>query len=576
VHRSETTQLQACAVPKSLLARATTLLEVLQALVDRFPGFECLILLDRDWKEQRASLEAIWGRAKQVQAALLARGLPPGRSVVLILPTGVELVAGYFGVMLAGGIPALLASPSNRLGDIRAYLQWVGRILENAAAHTLYCEEDVAVLFRAEGGALLGDTTLVTPTAVPVSSPPPSSASANPDGTAAIQYSSGATGAPKGVLLTHRAILNNVRAIRELLGLNSETVSVNWIPLYHDMGLIDAFLLPILSGCPTVLIPTMDFMREPALWLWAIHRYRGQMSWAPNFAYSLCAKRIPDQDLDGLDLSCWRIAISAAEPILASTIEEFTRRFADYGFKREAVTPFYGLAENVTAVTGQPVSEPPQIETIDRHDLVTANIARPTEQDGMDSVGVGESLRGCEIEIRDSQAKKLPDRHVGNIWVRSDSLFSGYNRDPQLTQRVLVAGWLNTGDRGYLVDGQLFFVAREKDLILIGGEKYSPQDVEMAINRVPGVREGCAVAFGVMNEERGTEELSAVVETKLRDSEELDALSRAIRLEVTRITGLAIRHLKLVPPGGIEKTTSGKLARGSTRRRYADEFSHGS
>lgn len=573
--RLEVAPVRTFPVPRSLLERARTVPGALQALVERFPEFECLILLDRHGNEQRVSVEAIWQRGNEIQSGLMARGLRPGEFVVLILPTGLELVAAYFGVMLAGAVPALVASPLNRVGDSQVYLQHVSKILDNASARILYCDEEVAALFRGEERALLGKTLLVTPTDITPAAALPDPIQLDPDDVAAIQYSSGATGTPKGVLLSHRAVLNNVRAMRTALGLTSDSVSVNWIPLYHDMGLIDAFLLPLLCGCPTVLIPTMDFMREPALWLRAIHRYRGAMSWAPNFAYSLCAKRIPEDDLGGLDLSCWRIAISAAEPILASTIEHFTQRFSSYGFKPEAMTPFYGLAENVTAVTAHPVQDPPKIETIDRDELARSDLARPSVN-GLSSVSVGQALPGCEVEIRDSGREGLPDRHVGNIWVRSDSLFSGYNRDAELTERVLVDGWLDTGDRGYLANGQLFFVSRAKDLIVIGGDKYAPHDVEAAINRVSGVREGCAIAFGLASEERGTEELVAVVETKEEHPEALEKLKQSIRLAVTRDTGLALRHLKLVPPGGIEKTTSGKLARVATRHHFIESLRHGS
>jgi acyl-CoA synthetase (AMP-forming)/AMP-acid ligase II len=365
-------------------------------------------------------------------------------------------------------------------------------------------------------------------------------------------------------------MLNNIRAVRDGLGLTPADVSVNWIPLYHDMGLIDAFLLPLLAGCPTVLIPTMDFMREPELWLWAIHRYGGTVSWAPNFAYTFCARRVPDERLAGLDLASWRVAINAAEPVLAPTIEAFAARFAAHGFRPEAMTPAWGLAENVTIATAHPVAEPPRVETIDRAVLATEGVAAPGGD--LASVAIGRCLPHCEVRVRDDARADLPNRHVGAVWLRTNSLFEGYLGRPAETARVLVDGWLDTGDRGYLADGHLHFIARDKDLIVIGGEKYAPHDVETAINRVPGVREGCAVAFGVLSEGRGTEELAAVVETREHEEAALATLRDAVRREVVRATGLLLRHVVLVPPGGIEKTTSGKLARRATRARYADRF----
>jgi acyl-CoA synthetase (AMP-forming)/AMP-acid ligase II len=264
------------------------------------------------------------------------------------------------------------------------------------------------------------------------------------------------------------------------------------------------------------------------------------------------------------------VAINAAEPVLASTIDAFCTRFAPYGFRPGAMTPVWGLAENVNAATAHPVGTPVRIETIDRQALALRNVAEPTGGDGIPSVAVGRGLPHCELQIRADDGRVLDDRAVGAVWLRSNSLFEGYHRAAEATAEALIGGWLNTGDRGYLVDGQLYFIARDKDLIVIGGEKYAPHDLEAAINQVDGVREGCAVVFGVLSDARGTEDLAAVVETRLTDNAALDALRQRIRDAVSAATGLGLRHVLLVPPGGIEKTTSGKLARRATRARYAE------
>jgi acyl-CoA synthetase (AMP-forming)/AMP-acid ligase II len=556
-------------VPRTLLDRAETLTGALATLVDRYPDFPCLTLLDGSRTERRLSLAELWARAGAVQAMLSERGVGRGDFVLLVLPTGTELVSAYFGVLLAGGVPGLVATPSNRVADPSVYCARVRAILDNARPRVLYATADVARLL-AEGG-VVGTTAVVTPTDVTVGTAKPADPG-TPEGIATVQYSSGSTGTPKGVLLTHRAILNNVRAVRDGLGLTAADVSVNWIPLYHDMGLIDAFLLPLLSGCPTVLIPTMDFMREPALWLWAMHRYRGTLSWAPNFAYTVCARRVRDAELSGLDLRSWRIAINAAEPVLTGTIEAFESRFASHGFQPGAMTPAWGLAENVTIATAHPVGAPPLVEQIDRSLLATAGVASVVDEHGVTSVAIGRCLPSCEVEIRDQAGRPLPDRHVGTVWLRTNSLFVAYHGDPEQTRRVLVDGWLDTGDRGYLADGNLHFIAREKDLVVVGGEKYAPHDLETVINRVPGVREGCVVVFGVSNEDRGTEDVAAVVEVRDVETDALPALREAIRVAVARTIGLGVRYVILVPPGGVEKTTSGKLARRATRARYADQL----
>jgi acyl-CoA synthetase (AMP-forming)/AMP-acid ligase II len=564
-------------VPANILEDTETVSAGLEGLVRRYPDYECLTILDRRWQEHRTTLAEFWHRAKAVQHSVQEGGLAPGDAAVLVFPTGVELIAGYFGVMLAGGVPAVLATPSNRMADADVYRRHVGDILRNAGASVLYCEDAVADLFgeAAEADDVLGASRLMRPRDVIAPDVEPPTVPVIPSDFATIQYSSGSTGTPKGVLFCQRAMLNHIRSVREGLGITPDDVSVNWIPLYHDMGLIDAFLLPLLSGCPTVLIPTMDFLREPSLWLWAIHGYRGTLSWAPNMGYSLCSKRIKDDAIEGLDLSSWRLAMSAAEPVLEETVHAFADRFRPYGLRETTMTPAWGLAESGTIVTTHAPDEPTRIELLDREALVVDGVARPVApgaSNAMPSVGVGRGLPRARVEIRDEERTPLADRYLGEIWIETDCLFTAYKEDPELTAQTLVDGWFDTGDQGYLSDGHLFFVSRSKDLIVIGGEKYAPHDVETAIGLVPGVRDGCAVAFGVMNEVHGTEELGAVVETKEEDPAALAALADAIRAEVDRIIGLGVRHLHLVPPGGVNKTSSGKLARRATRARYPEVF----
>ena len=554
--------------------QAETVLDALAERVARAPDAECLMLVDRERREHPTSLRDFWSRARDVQAALVSRGVVPGESVLLILPTGAELVCAYFGAMLAGAVPALAATPTNRVADQTLYRGMIAGVLRNADARVVYCEPEVAVLLSEGGGVLRGAETL-QPDQVSDTLDPPEPVAASPDGIATIQYSSGTTGDPKGILLTHRSMLKHLRSLRDGLEITADDVHVNWAPLYHDMGLFGCFLLPLLCGCKTVLIPTLDFLRDPASWLWAIHAHRGTVSWAPNFAYSLCAKRIGDDAIEGLDLSSWRLALCASEPVLAHTVEAFAKRFAPHGYVPEAMTPAWGLAETTMVGTVHPPGLAPIIETIDRARLANDGEAVPVSGEGMSSVATGRCLPGYEMEVRDAEGRRLPDRRVGEVWLRTEARFAGYRKAPELTAEVLVDGWVRSGDQGYLVGEDLFFVARNKDLIVIGGEKYAPHDVETAINRVPGVREGCATAFGVLNEALGTEELGAVIETRTKDPGDLEALARAVRREVSRTLGLGIRHIHLVAPGGISKTTSGKLARKATRERYPEVFGRG-
>jgi len=260
--------------------------------------------------------------------------------------------------------------------------------------------------------------------------------------------------------------------------------------------------------------------------------------------------------------------------VLPHTIVAFTERFVPYGFRPEAMTPAWGLAENVTIATAHPVGEPPRIEHIDRQALATEDVARPVGDDeALPSIAIGQCLPHCEVEIRDPDSQAvLPERAIGRVWLRTNSLFHGYHKAADLTAAVLQDGWLDTGDEGYLAAGDLFFVSRAKDLIIIGGDKFAPHDIETLINDVPGVRQGCVVSFGVMNDVRGTEEIAAVVETRETAEDRQAELTRGARKRVLNATGLPLRHVILVPPGGVVKTSSGKLARRATRERHRDQL----
>jgi fatty-acyl-CoA synthase len=555
-----------------LLDRAETLAGALQALVELRPDEEALVLVDRSGTEHPVTLRDLWKQTRGVQGALTAAGLSPGSVVALVLPTSPELVSTYFGVLLAGGVPAMLSTPSNRITDPRLFTARVAHVVANSKPFAVVCLADVAALLQADGSGFPGQTRLLTPTEINAAATPLEPFAAEPETIATIQYSSGTTGQPKGVLVTHRAALNNLRSMRDAFEIQPDDVAVNWIPLFHDMGLFGAFLLPLLCGCKTVLIPTMDFMRDPSIWLRAIDRFRGTFGWAPNMAYALCATRLSAESLEGLDLSSFRLALNGSEPVLASTVRSFSERMAPFGFRPTSMSPAYGLAEATVLATVHPVGEAPLCEVLDRSALVADEKARPTSGAGVSCVSVGKAIPNCKLEIRDADGRALPDRHVGKIWLHSNAVFCGYYADPERTRRVLANGWLDTGDRGYLVDGYLFFVAREKDLIIVGGEKYVPDDVEAIVNRVPGVRDGCAVAFGVTNESYGTEDLAIVAETRTEGTDALAQLADDIRLEVSRSIGLGPKHVHLVPPGGVDKTTSGKLARGPTRDRYPEVF----
>ena len=554
-------------VTSKSLDEATTLVEAFVKLADRHPKANNVVLVGEDGETSLGFAEILSG-ARAIAAGLHDRGIRQDDRVLIVLPTGRDLVVTYLGVMFLGAIPALGPIPSHRVAEEKVYQRLVHNLVRSADIRTVLCSNDVATVLSSDEAGI--DCLVIVPSRLPTDASMTDPVAARAGDVATIQFSSGSTGIPKGIVLSHGAMLNNIRAVRNALRLGPTDVSVNWIPLYHDMGLIDAFLLPLLSGCPTVLIPTFDFLRDPSVWLWALHRYSGALSWAPNFAYTLCAKRLSDAAIDGLDLSSWRIAINASEPVLVPTMTRFITRFAPHGFRPEAMKPAWGLAENVTIATVEPLDEVAHVETIDRDILATQGVARPTKHaDGFPSVSVGRCIPRCRIEIRLSDGHVVDDRVTGEVWMTSDSIADGYHDQPKTTADVFVDGWIRTGDRGYIADGRLYFVSREKDLIVIAGEKYAPHDIENAVNGVDGVREGCAVAFGLTNESDGTERLATVVETRLENPTERADLDQRVRNAVREQTGLRLHHVWLVPPGGVEKTTSGKLARRATMLRYA-------
>src|SRR5262245_30358014 len=417
-------------VPPYILERAPTLTAAIAELATRHPEWTWAHVLDRDCVEHPVVLGSLWARAGDVAATLLARGVRAGEVVLVIAPTSPELLATYVGILRAGAVPSLLATPGNRYADWTVYFQRIGAIARNAKAAALVATADVAYAFR-QAPEMVALTTLLTPDEIGSGVAPPPPPAVNVQALVTLQYSSGATGAAKGIRWRHGTMMEHLRVVRDAVGLDARAVAVNWIPLYHDMGLVGAFLLPLVVGMRSVLIPTMDFVRAPELWPWAVHRHRGTLSWSPNFGYAVCAARLPDDALAGLDLSSWRIAMSASEPVLANTFRAFVERFTPYGLRAAAPTAGWGLAETITFATTPVVDVPPRVETIDRHTLARSGVATPTTGDGLTSVGLGTPVRGCTLEIRDAAGRVLPERHVGNIWVRSTSLFAGYQGEPE-------------------------------------------------------------------------------------------------------------------------------------------------
>ena len=519
--------------------------------------------------------------AERVAADLVKRGIGRGDSVALMLPTSRDFFLVFAGTLLAGATPAPIYPPF-RADRIAEYAERQSAILSNAGARLLVTFREaasVAKLLKPLVPSLEGVATAEALVQSRAAAPLGPQLHSRADDLALVQYTSGSTGNPKGVMLTHANLLANVRAIGEALGLRSDDVGVSWLPLYHDMGLIGAWLMPLYFGLPVVVLSPLAFLSRPARWLRAFHRYRGTMGAAPNFAYELAAAKISEDEIEGLDLSAWRAALNGAEPVLPATLDRFATRFASCGFRRETLLPVYGLAEASLAVTIPPVGRGPLIDHLDRAAFAQegrAVLAPPDTSDEdpnvISFVSVGPPIPRHEVLIVNDRGEDVGERVEGQLWFRGPSTTQGYYRNDEATAALLpegaAAGWVNSGDRAYRAGGEIYITGRVKDIIIHAGHNLYPHEIEDAVARVPGVRKGCVVAFGAADPIAGTERLVIIAESRERNHDARARLAQAITARVTETLGLPPDVVEVVPPNVIPKTSSGKLRRDATKQRF--------
>ena len=560
---------------------AATLVEVLAWHAERTPDRVHIHLREDDGRETPLTYGELWQAAHHVAAGLAARGLGRHDTVALMLRTERAFFFSFFGTLLAGCVPVPIYPPF-RADRIQEYAERQVAILRNAAARILVTFADVERVASLLVGQVPSLSAVVTPdTLVTDGAAAPSLSSRDTgqltsDDPALIQYTSGSTGQPKGVQLSHANLLANVRALEAGLEIDSHDVGVSWLPLYHDMGLIGAWLGLLYVGRPLALMSPLAFLSRPSRWLWSFHAHRGTISAAPNFAYDLCAHRVTDDEIEGLDLSSVRALLNGAEAVQPDTLDRFAERFAPYGLKREALTPVYGLAECSVGVATPPMGRGARIDVIERRVYQETGIARQSTVGNTATtfrvVACGRALPGHQIRVVDASGRPVPERQQGRVEFRGPSATSGYYHNPDATHELIGSdGWLRTGDLGYLVEGEIYLTGRAKELIIKGGRNIQPHEAEVVAAAVDGVRKGCVAAFGVSDTTRGTERFVIVAETRLTAPADRARLETMITTSVSSALGIPPDVVVLARPGAVLKTSSGKIRRGATREAFVQD-----
>jgi acyl-CoA synthetase (AMP-forming)/AMP-acid ligase II len=535
------------------------------ALLARAAGRGCgVTFVDLREREERLAWAEVRARARRAAAALAAAGVAPGDRVALVLRTEPAFLDAFFGALLAGAVPVPLYPPV-RLGRMDEYVAATARMVEVSRARvvvasgaTRHLLGEVVARARPALGCLEAAALHLGPGEL--------EREPSPDDLALVQFSSGSTVAPKAVALTHGAVAAQTASFLAALATTDDDALVSWLPLYHDMGLIGGLLGAMSHPGPAVLLAPEHFLARPALWLRAVARHRGTIAAAPNFAYAYAAARVRDDEVRGLDLSAWRVALDGAEPVSLEVMRRFAARFAPLGFDAGALRPVYGLSEAALAVAFAPGGRPWAARRLDP----VALAATGAVEDGPREVAsVGAPVPGVEVEVRDRAGAPLPPRRLGRIFVRGPSLMKGYLGDPAATARALQGGWLDTGDLGFTDGGELYVHGRAKDVVVVRGANHAPDEFEGALEGVPGLRPGCAVALGFDPEGAGEELLLLAERVGACDGAGADAsLAEAVRRAVLERTGVRAHTIAILAPGTLPRTSSGKMRRGEALRRF--------
>ncbi|MDH5506335.1 MAG: AMP-binding protein [Anaerolineae bacterium] len=558
--------------------KPNSIVEPFLSRAETSPDSLAVILIGEDNSEQAITIGDLASEASHIANNLSAKEVAPETLVLIVLPHSRELVSSIWGCFLAGAVPAIFTYPSPTVSAETYHLR-VKTMVEQSKAQIVLTTNTLAASLTKVLEPLNCKAIVVAnhPAAALQSSQPRHETRGGLDKTALIQYSSGSTGARKGVMLSHAALLNYAESINQTYMFQPDDIFVNWLPLYHDLGLILSFLHPILKGYPTILISPFHWVIDPGILFMVISKHKGSITWMPNFAFRHCLGVIQDQDLKQIDLSSIRVIGNGGEPADIESMQAFQERYQPFGLRREAMTIGYGLAENTLGISSTFRTGWPKIDWVDQHQLqinMQAVPLPPHAPNAKPIVSCGIPHASVEIKIIDPEKNTLPDRAVGEILTRSSFMFSGYYQQPGLTDEVLQDGWLATGDLGYLADGEIYVCGRIKDLIIYGGHNIYPQDIEAIVNTSPEVRPGRCAAFGIKDNNTGTELIVVVAELKAPlSAAQHGQVVLNLRRQVLSQLDCNLSVVRLLDERDwIIKTPSGKIARSANKEKYLKLF----
>jgi acyl-CoA synthetase (AMP-forming)/AMP-acid ligase II len=539
------------------------------------PDRLAMVLIGDDNTEQSVTVRQLHQYAVVFAEALTAAGVAQDDVVIIALHHSLALVAAFWGAQYIGATASIATYHIPRPEpDILA--QQMSDLLTHSAARAVIADKPIAEAIAevaANHHAMVIDSDDLLAQGVPEDAPLPQNFTAD-DQIAYLQYTSGTTGAQKGVMLSHHAILSFVASIPLGIFTTRDDVVINWMPLFHDAGLFFGMVAPLIEGYLTVMMSPFKWVRRPRMMFQAVDQYKATIILMPNSGFNHCVNILRDRDIEGLDLSSLRLMGSASEPIIHESMQTFLERFRPYGLREETLWGAYGMAEHTLGITSSPAGVRPPIDWVDGKALLEENYAHPVPPDHPTAkvfVSSGVPITNVELKIVDDDGQERPERAVGEIIVCSDMVFSGYYRQPELTAQTLRDGWLYTGDMGYVVDGHLYVCGRKKNMIIVGGRNIYPEDLEAIANTVEGIYPDRAVAFGVQDSQTGTEKIVMICDLQRNvEEDEKQRIAQELRQKVLHQLGVAIGEVHLMKRGWVVKTVNGKISRKDNRKKYEE------